>query len=657
LARLSDINIVFQKEVLYILRDTRTLMLMALIPIVFMPLFLLGPQMMAQKTIDDVESTRGVVLLSPDNAFLRKSLSACNFSFSKNVDDPMQALRQGKVDAWLEPPADFDQARQRLESRNKQPIINVRFDGRQLNSFLVESKVVNRLFLTRDSIRKERLKSLGIPEQEDLLKVSWQTVPLNKRYEAVGFVAMSVPPILVLMILLALMYPSLDLITGERERGTMSLLIVACINHADIMIGKMAAVAVVGQTSILLALISLYFSVNAYVAHGYFKLGTLSPISPVAFFGMLIMAVPLVILYTGLAFLLAGMCKKFQQGQGYFLPFLAVAMFPAGICSMQGVQMDSPVTFLPVCGALLGMRDLLTGNFQPLWLFIAWLIGMAYAVAVFLYASRLLDREAAMNEGTTPALVRRRKGDYRPEAALLLAVCFLLMFYGGQVAQAQDALTGVLLSQLLCIAGPAIACMVWLQQPIAKTLSLVRPRLLYVVAALLLSPAVAMLSLAIGAVQSTFLPIPESYAKAFLNLVIQPGRPLWLVIAVFALLPAICEELLFRGALQGLLRKRLSPKVLILTIGLAFGLFHMSTFRFLPTATMGIVLSALTLLSGSIFPSMLLHGLHNTILILIEYKKMDGLSSPQIIAGLISAAIGIALIVRAQSVGSKSPVP
>jgi sodium transport system permease protein len=653
LARLSDINTVFRKEILYILRDTRTLMLTLLIPIVFMPLFLLGPQMMARKTMSEVETSNGIVLLSPDNAFIRKRLTNCNVSLSKSVDDPLQALRQGKIDVWLEPPSNFDQELERFESRDKQPIINVRYDGRQLNSFVVERRVVDNLFSIRDSIRRERLKSLDIPEPENLLKVSWQTVPLNKKFEAFGVVAMGVPPVLIFMILVALMYPSLDLITGERERGTMSLLIVSCINHADIMIGKMAAVVVVGQTSVLLGLLSLYFSVNAYVAHGSSKLGMLTTISPVAVVGIAVMAIPLVFLYTCLCFLLAGMCKKFQQGQGYFLPFLAIATLPASVCSMPGLQMDSPIAFLPVCGLVLGMRDLLSDNFQLPWLLIAWLLGMVYATAVAVFTSRLLDREAAVNEGATPALVRRRKGDYRPEAALLMAVCFLLMFYGGQIAQAQDALSGVLISQLFCIAGPAIACLALLQQPIAKTLSLVRARLVYIVAAILLSPAVAMLSIGIGSVQNTFLPIPESYAKAFTDMVVQPGRPLWLVVVVFAVLPAICEELLFRGAMQGLLRKRLSPKLLIPSVGIAFGLFHLSTFRFLPTATMGIVLSSLTVLSGSIFPSMIVHGLHNSLLILIECKKIE-LSMPLIVGALVSAAVAIALIFRARSSEPKS---
>jgi sodium transport system permease protein len=628
-------------------------MLSLLIPIVFMPLFLLGPQMMARKTMTDVESTNGVVLLSPDNASIRKWLTGCKISLSGNVDDPLQALRQGKVDVWLEPPPDFDQRLRLFETKDKQPIINVRYDGRQLNSFVVERRVVDQLFLARDSLRKERLQSLAVPEQDDLLKVSWQTVPLNKKFEAIGIIAMGVPPVLIFMILVALMYPSLDLITGERERGTMSLLVVSCINHADIMIGKMAAVVAVGQTSVLLGLLSLYFCVNAYVAHGSSKLGVLTSISPAAAVGIFFLAIPLVFLYTCLCFLLAGMCKKFQQGQGYFLPFLAIATLPASVSSMQGLQIDSPITFLPICGLVLGMRDLLNGNFQFLWLVIAWLLGMTYATGVAVYTSRLLNREAAMNEGTTPALVRRRTGDYRPEAALLMAICFLLMFYGGQVAQAQDALSGVLISQLFCIVGPAIGCLALLQQPLLKTLSLVRPRLVYIVAALLLSPAVALLSIGIGSVQNSFLPIPESYAKAFTDMVIQPGRPLWLVIAVFALLPGICEELLFRGALQGLLRKKLSPKYLIPTVGIAFGLFHLSTFRFLPTATMGVVLSALTVLSASIFPSMILHGLHNSLLILIESNKIE-LSTPVIVGSLVSAVVAIALIFKARSSPQKT---
>ena len=59
-----------------------------------------------------------------------------------------------------------------------------------------------------------------------------------------------------------------------------------------------------------------------------------------------------------------------------------------------------------------------------------------------------------------------------------------------------------------------------------------------------------------------------------------------------------------------------------LVVGLVFGLFHMALFRFAPTALLGVILAAVTLLTGSIFPAMLWHGLSNALGVLTEMLKI-----------------------------------
>ncbi|HZD06505.1 MAG TPA: CPBP family intramembrane glutamic endopeptidase, partial [Longimicrobiales bacterium] len=52
---------------------------------------------------------------------------------------------------------------------------------------------------------------------------------------------------------------------------------------------------------------------------------------------------------------------------------------------------------------------------------------------------------------------------------------------------------------------------------------------------------------------------------------------------------------------------------LCLAVGAIFGFFHVSLFRIVPTAFLGAVLAGVVVLTGSIFPAMLWHGLNNAI--------------------------------------------
>jgi sodium transport system permease protein len=116
------------------------------------------------------------------------------------------------------------------------------------------------------------------------------------------------------------------------------------------------------------------------------------------------------------------------------------------------------------------------------------------------------------------------------------------------------------------------------------------------------SAAVAVFRLA-----NIFVPVSEELLRSTSESLIPAGMPQWQLFIFLALLPALCEEIAFRGILLSGLRHRLRPVTLVITVGLIFGLFHMTLFRIAPTAVLGVILTAIALLTGSIFPGMLLH--------------------------------------------------
>ena len=65
------------------------------------------------------------------------------------------------------------------------------------------------------------------------------------------------------------------------------------------------------------------------------------------------------------------------------------------------------------------------------------------------------------------------------------------------------------------------------------------------------------------------------------------------------------------GVLLQTLRRHISPTAAVLVVGLVFGLFHFSLFRILPTAYLGVLLAAVTMASGSLYPAVAWHALNN----------------------------------------------
>src|SRR6185295_20360626 len=94
--------------------------------------------------------------------------------------------------------------------------------------------------------------------------------------------------------------------------------------------------------------------------------------------------------------------------------------------------------------------------------------------------------------------------------------------------------------------------------------------------------------------------------------------PVWQMYLLMAILPAICEELAFRGLLLYGIRNRFHPVVRCLLVGIIFGVFHYTLFRIAPTALLGVILTAIAVMTGSILPGLLFHAANNGLAIWME---------------------------------------
>ena len=98
------------------------------------------------------------------------------------------------------------------------------------------------------------------------------------------------------------------------------------------------------------------------------------------------------------------------------------------------------------------------------------------------------------------------------------------------------------------------------------------------------------------------------------------GPELLMQFLALCVMPAIAEELLFRGAFQGLMRPCGSAAA-IFAPALLFGLLHLDLAQGLTAFVCGVFLGWLAERSGSILPGMLLHLVNNTLAFLTMYLR------------------------------------
>ena len=117
----------------------------------------------------------------------------------------------------------------------------------------------------------------------------------------------------------------------------------------------------------------------------------------------------------------------------------------------------------------------------------------------------------------------------------------------------------------------------------------------------------------------------------------------------------VVEELLFRGLMFGALRTRLGVLPSALIVGVAFGLVHVggSPVAFLlPLALLGTMLCLLYHRTGSLYPSMAVHAVNNSLAVVGTMGWASWLM-PVVAAGALATIALLVLVVR----NAGGPVP
>jgi membrane protease YdiL (CAAX protease family) len=196
--------------------------------------------------------------------------------------------------------------------------------------------------------------------------------------------------------------------------------------------------------------------------------------------------------------------------------------------------------------------------------------------------------------------------------AVLLTV---VVFHGWRHHHADSGLLpDVLASACLygVIAGFAIAWkdewIGWLRWPEQLTRGLV--------AAIVVTPIATILtaSLSVAAAESVGWQIPDQTSE-----LAEAGWPTWSFFVWIAVLPALFEEVAFRGLIFSKLQRLTSPVQAMWVSGILFGVVHFSVLSMAAfIIPLGVVAAYFTRRTQSLLPAMLIHAAHNAGMVILE---------------------------------------
>jgi ABC-2 type transport system permease protein/sodium transport system permease protein len=494
--------------------------------------------------------------------------------------------------------------------------------------------VESRLQAYNEWFLDEQLKQLGMTAA---LPAATTREPISFSGAPVFSLAALIPLILVLMTVTGAVYPAIDLTAGERERGTLETLIAAPVPRIGLLMAKYVAVLVVALLTALVNLAGMTVTAHSTgLAASLFGGG----MSFEVVLKVLLLLGLFAAFFSAILLALTSCARSFKEAQAYIIPLMLICLVPGVLCLMPGLEFKGWMAVTPLVNIVMLARDLLEGSATSSLAAAAVCSTLFYIVAAIALAARIFGTDAILygSQATWSDLVRRPPSP--PAAAGLPAAMFglalMFSFYfvlgtglmrSGEIGMKNRLIVSALITAAV-FGGIPIALATFGRVRWSTGLGLAKPPWTSLLAAILLGcslwPAAHEVFLVSTRLGLSLLENEQiSAARAMLSEMY--GLPLWLILLTVAVVPAVFEELCFRGFLFASLRTLLAADRTVIASALLFGIFHEVIFpgRLLTSTFLGLALGWVRMRTGSIIPGIVLHMIHNGLLLTIAYFREE----------------------------------
>lgn len=686
LVNLKIVLTIARKELVDSLRDRRTLVTMLLLPmVIYSGSILVSAEVaMSEKQAADEQIFRLASLTPLPKRLVQDFQELEGFEFKSSIkstfastasasDAKLQeiaktSIEENDIDFLIVPSSTAAFALDTLRTAK----LTLYFDQTRPYAQEGVERLREQIRSISSTIREERLEGLGLDEST-IQPVRLSVHSISSSSDVGGHAAsMLLPFLLLFFIALSSFYPAVDLTAGEKERGTLATLLTTPITAVEIVFGKYLAVVSIGTLTGLLNVGAM--GLTLWRALGSSEDKSKLPLPDIGLseiFALLVAVVLTAMLLGGIMLVSAALARSFRDANNLLTPVLFIALTPAIFAILPRSSLTAKWAAVPIANCVLLMKGILTKDWALSAAFVVVISTAAYTALLLILAARIFSDERALFSLEGPRADFSHVFSEPPQPGLgaaftLVAIIFIGNYYGGLLIESWSVSLGIITNQLLFQFIPALGLAYWMRHrtPFKSNLGIAQPSQAskaYAAGTLFGLGAWLGISTPILWLQEILIPGMKKSAESLSDALGINDTPLPLLIFSLAVVPAIVEEISFRGVIFGQLKARLSINSALILQAVLFGIVHGSIYRFFPTACLGLVLGWLALKTKSIWPGVIAHLLTNGIAVVlgtqVDANVVESLSEPNYWALLGLFLVFLGITVARVSVQTKSNLP
>ncbi|GAA4439507.1 ABC transporter permease subunit/CPBP intramembrane protease [Bremerella cremea] len=608
-----------------------------------------------EKNEDDTETTTyqfAEELLKSAGVTSRFNIEVSEASVDATVVEQTarETLEAEKLDAIIYFPPGF---RERMESFQ-----NARKNQEEGAEGLPAPQLITKSSDERSKLAENRLKQILHSWRENLIQFNLEANDVPSQITdpfSIGTLDLSDKPldtssylwakifpfIVVIWALTGAFYPAIDLCAGEKERGTLETLLSSPALRSEIVAGKLLAIMTFSIATSVLNLMSMGFTATFVMGQvGGEMAGKLNfgP-PPIWSLGWLFLAlIPMAALFSALALAIATMARSSKEGQYYLLPLLMLNLPLVVLPVLPDTELSFGTSLIPVSGMSFLLKTLMEGDyaraatyFVPvlavtafcIWIAIRWAIDQFNNESVLFRESERFNLKAWLRK-----VWRDRQPTPSPAGAFVMGIVLLALPHalsgyiqpelnGDGQLEAPQLVRYMLTNQIGLILLPVVVAALIFTRSVTKTFQLRladRQALLGIPLAIALAICLHPFALYLRMLIQKSIPMSQDLQERLASMLGGTADlPIWAIFAMFAVLPAICEEFACRGFILSGMRHLGHKWAAISISAIFFGMLHGILQQSIPAAIFGLMIGFVAVQCRSLFPAIAFHMVHNSL--------------------------------------------
>ena len=629
--RSKIVRTIFKKEIIDIIRDKKTLFMGIVLPLILYPLLMIIMTQIMTISMNSIENDYINIAFekypSKELITLIKNYdSDCviNIVKSKNYK---KDLEKGNIDAYVD-----------IKEKNKIENYKIYINSSKENYSTVNSKLEDIFNTYKEKKVKDKIEQLQLNVDETLKPVVYSTVDLVKTEEVAGLLLGQILPfILITGVLLGSIYPAIDSMAGEKERGTLETLFTLPISNLELIMGKYMAVSLCAIVTAILNVVSILMTLIYILSIGNIsgqlfsnKFNIYDLVGPL--FITLICICLFAMVVSAVSMCVCSLAKSFKDAQNYITPVMFLVLIPSYASMIPNLNLDRTTSIIPVVNISLLIKSVLSNNANLSLIALVFISNFAFVILSVILLSKLFNSEEILfgNNRNFSFLEKRsniKKGTMPSvsDGVILYALGLVLLIYVGSYIQLKLKMTGIVLTQVMIISLPLLFAY-YIKSDFKKVFSLKLPKIKHLFGAACLWFGTYLLAMVITNIIMYYFPQNQEIVEGLNNALFIKNN-LLLNLLIVAAMPAICEEIFFRGfILTSFKNNKKSYRGAIIFSGILFGLMHMDFIRVVPTSILGIAFAYAVCKTNSIAVSMFMHFLNNGFAVVVTHisSKFSG---------------------------------